>query len=225
MIEVRVAKLSKAQIAKMLKHQPFRIKKGNSDTVLLTESQVDKFDKNSRLGKAFTVKFGKEQVSAMKGSGLLGDIVGFINPTAGMLAKVVGLGVKPRRVRGRGSCKGNGIIGDLLSFGGKTLANFAIDKGSDYIKNKIKAIGTGRFRTATPKQRESLIRVRAKKHEKYLKQLEEGVRQPYKIRRKTGRKATPAQLAGLAKGRATRQRNIAARKGITGSALYAAGYR
>ena len=38
----------------------FRIKKGNSDTVLLTESQVDKFDKNSRLGKAFTVKFGKE---------------------------------------------------------------------------------------------------------------------------------------------------------------------
>ena len=70
MIEVRVAKLSKAQIAKMLKHQPFRIKKGNSDTVLLTEAQVQKFDKNSKLGKAFTVKFGKEQVSAMKGSGL-----------------------------------------------------------------------------------------------------------------------------------------------------------
>ncbi len=45
------------------------------------------------------------------------------------------------------------------------------------------------------------------------------------IRRKTGRTATPAQLAGLAKGRETRRRHIAVKKGKSGSALYAAGYR
>ncbi len=43
--------------------------------------------------------------------------------------------------------------------------------------------------------------------------------------RKTGRTLTSAQLEGLAKGRETRRRNIAAKKGKSGSALYAAGYR
>jgi hypothetical protein len=42
-----------------------------------------------------------------------------------------------------------------------------------------------------------------------------------KPRRKTGRKATPAQLAALARGRATRDANRLAKMG---GALYAAGY-
>ena len=42
-----------------------------------------------------------------------------------------------------------------------------------------------------------------------------------KPRRKTGRKATPAQLAALARGRATRDANRLAKMG---GALFAAGY-
>ena len=42
-----------------------------------------------------------------------------------------------------------------------------------------------------------------------------------KPRRKTGRKATPAQLAALARGRATRDAN---RRAQFGGSLYAAGY-
>ncbi len=137
MIPVQVAKLSRAQKIKLAKNQTFRIKEGSGDEVMLTEAQLQKFLKNTRLSKAYTLKFSKDQV-AVQGSGILADIAGFINPTAGMLAKVVGLGVKPRCVRGRCETKrGKGILGDLLSFGGKTLANFAIDKGVDYAKSKI----------------------------------------------------------------------------------------
>ncbi len=32
-----------------------------------------------------------------KGKGILGDIVGFINPTAGAVAKAVGLGMKKKK--------------------------------------------------------------------------------------------------------------------------------
>jgi hypothetical protein len=112
---------------------------------------------------AYTLKFSQDQV-AVQGSGILADIADFINPTAGILAKVVGLGVKSRCVRCRqGKKRGEGILEDLISFGGKTLANFAIDKGVDYAKSKIYSFGTGLIRTATPKQYKSLKRVRALK--------------------------------------------------------------
>ena len=42
MIPVKVAKLSRAQKIKLAKNQPFRIKEGSGDEVMLTEAQLQK---------------------------------------------------------------------------------------------------------------------------------------------------------------------------------------
>ena len=83
--ETQIGKLSKVQLNNLLKGKNVRIKKGTSHTINLTEAQVKKFHRNSRQGKALTIKLNQDQI-AKQGSGILGDVVGFINPTAGMLA-------------------------------------------------------------------------------------------------------------------------------------------
>lgn len=99
----------------------------------------------------------------------------------------------------------------------KTAGKFAVDKslelGGDYVKGKIEGLGLKGV-PATEKQRQALAFGRAKRAANILASGK-------KPRRKTGRKATPAQLAALARGRATRDAN---RRGQKGGALYAAGY-
>jgi hypothetical protein len=77
-----------------------------------------------------------------KGAGLVGDLLGMINPTMGTVAKTVGLGVKKtRKPRAR---KGKGIISDMAKSGLKALAPALIDAASNAAKNKISGMGAKR---------------------------------------------------------------------------------
>jgi len=286
--ETSIGKLSKVQLNNLLKGKRVRVKKGTSHTVNLTQEQLYKFNHNTSKGKALTIKLNQDQI-AKQGSGIIGDLVGLVHPTAGKLASMVGLGMKQKK-KGKGLAadliglvhptagklasivglgankKGNGIFDSLLSNAmfmssgrgmgdnlanslmmsagvhnklykpkklgagflenlakqaavnlAKTAGKFAVDKslelGGDYVKGKIEGLGLKGV-PATEKQRQALAFGRAKRAANILASGK-------KPRRKTGRKATPAQLAALARGRATRDAN---RRGQMGGALYAAGY-
>lgn len=213
--ETQIGKLSKVQLNKLLKGKNVRIKKGTAHTVNLTEAQLKKFNRNCKLGKAFTVKLNQDQI-AKQGAGILGDIAGFIHPVAGLVAKTVGLGMKKKK-------QGKGILGDIVGMIHPKAGEVA------------KAIGLGmrkRVRSPKAKQGKGFIENLAKQAAinlaktagkfavdkglelggNYVKGKIEGMG----MRKR--RAATPAQLAALAKGRAIRDANR------YGGALYAAGY-
>lgn len=237
-IKTSIGKLSDTQLRNLKKGKNVRIKRGTANTVFLTQEQLYKFNHNTSKGKALTIKLTPEQLVS-EGSGIISDLVGLVHPTAGKLASIVGLGAQK---------KGNGILDSLLSNAmfmssgrgmgrnkklgagflenlakqaavnlAKTAGKFAVDKslelGGDYVKGKIEGLGLKGV-PATEKQRQALAFGRAKRAANILASGK-------KPRRKTGRKATPAQLAALARGRATRDAN---RRGQFGGALYAAGY-
>ena len=102
--ETPVGKLSKVQLNNLLKGKNVRVKKGTAHTINLSEEQLKKFHRNSRQGKASTIKLTQDQI-AKQGGGILGDLIGLVHPTAGKVASMVGLGMKKR---------GKGIVGDLI---------------------------------------------------------------------------------------------------------------
>ena len=114
--ETEIGKLSKVQLNNLLKGKSVRVKKGTAHTLFLTETQLKKCHRNHRQGKACTIKLNQDQI-AKQGSGILGDIVGFINPTAGMLAKGIGLGMKKKQ--------GKGILGDIVGMINPTAGTVA----------------------------------------------------------------------------------------------------
>lgn len=215
--ETQIGKLSKYQLNNLLKGKNIRIKKGTAHTINLTETQLKKFHRNSRNGKALTIKLNQEQI-AKQGSGILGDIVGFINPTAGAVAKVIGLGVKK-------NYKGKGILGDIVGMINPTAGAVAkaVGLGMKKRKGKVlasKKIGNGFIENLA---KEAAINL-AKSAGKFAvdKSLElggnyiKGKIEGLGMRKK--RRATPAQLAALARGRAIRDANR------SGGALMPAGY-
>ena len=128
-----------------------------------------------------------------------------INPTAGMLAKAVGLGMKKR--------KGKGIMGDLansLMFSaGVPNKVFAPKKlGNGFIENLAKEAAINLAKSAGKFAVDKGLELGGN----YVKGKIEGLG----MRKK--RRATSAQLAALARGRAIRDANR------SGGALYAAGY-
>ena len=204
--ETQIGKLSKVQLNNLLKGKNVRIKSGTAHVIYLTEAQVKKFHRNARQGKAFTVKLNQDQI-AKQGSGLLGDLIGLVHPTAGMVAKTVGLGMKK---------KGKGLIipgyaGDILerglfdSFIGKKKGNGFL---ADFAKQKAIELAKTAGKFAVEKGTE----LAKDKASEFLINKIEGMG----ARRK--KVATPAQLAALAKGRAIRDANR------YGGALYAAGH-
>ena len=72
-----------------------------------------------------------------KGAGIVGDLLGMINPTMGTVAKTVGLGVKKTRK----PRKGKGIVGDLLGMINPTMGTVA------------KTVGLGAKKTRKPRAR------------------------------------------------------------------------
>jgi hypothetical protein len=177
--KTQIGKLSKVQINNLLKGKNVRVKKGTSHTINFTEAQLKKFHRNSRQGKALTIKLTHDQI-AKQGAGLFGDLIGLVHPTAGKVANMVGLGMKKK--------KGKGILGDLANFAlsktgvqkkilgtgflenmakeaainmAKSAGKFAIDKGADFAKGKIEGLGMRKKRRATPAQLEALARGRA----------------------------------------------------------------
>ena len=132
--ETQIGKLSKVQLNNVLKGKNIRIKKGTSHTIFLTESQVKKLNRNARQGKALTIKLNQEQI-AKQGSGLLGDLVGLVHPTAGMVAKAVGLGMKKNE-----GMKGKGLLGDLIGLVHPTAGMVAKTVGLSMKKKKGKGL-------------------------------------------------------------------------------------
>ena len=206
--ETQIGKLSKAQLNKLLKGKNVRIKKGTSHTINLTEAQIKKFNRNSRQGKALTIKFNQEQI-AKQGSGILGDVVGMIHPVAGILAKTVGLGMKKKK-------QGKGILGDVVGMIHPTAGILAKavglgmkkKQGNGFLENLAKEAAINLAKSAGKFAVDKGLELGGN----FVKGKIEGLG----MRRK--RTATPAQLAALAKGRAIRDANR------YGGALYAAGY-
>ena len=204
--ETQIGKLSKVQLNKLLKGKNVRIKKGTSHTINLTEAQLQKFNRNCRLGKAFTVKLNQDQI-AKQGSGILGDIAGFIHPVAGLVAKTVGLGMKKKK-------QGKGILGDIVGMihpkAGEVAKAIGLGmrkkQGKGFIENLAKQAAINLAKTAGKFAVDKGLELGGN----YVKGKIEGMG----MRRK--RSATPAQLAALAKGRAIRDANR------YGGALYVA---
>lgn len=234
--ETQIGKLSKVQLNKLLKGKNVRIKKGTAHTINLTEAQVKKFNRNCKLGKAFTVKLNQDQI-AKQGAGLLGDLAGFVHPVAGIVAKAVGLGMKKKR-QGKGILgdivgmihpqagavakavglgmrkkQGKGILGDLanslMSSAGVHNQVYKPKKlGNGFLQNLAKEAAINLAKTAGKFAVDKGLELGGN----YVKDKIEGMG----MRKR--RAATPAQLAALAKGRAIRDANR------YGGALYAAGY-
>jgi hypothetical protein len=224
--ETQIGKLSKVQINNLLKGKNVRVKKGTSHTINFTEAQLKKFHRNSRQGKALTIKLTHDQI-AKQGAGLFGDLIGLVHPTAGKVANMVGLGMKKK--------KGKGFLGDLIGLvhptAGKVanmvglgmkkkkgkgilgdLANFALSKTG--VQKKI--LGTGFLENMAKEAAINMAKSAGKfaidKGADFAKGKIEGLG----MRKK--RRATPAQLEALARGRAIRDANR------RGGALYPGGY-
>ena len=234
--ETSIGNLSKVQLNNLLKCKRVRVKRGTAHKVNLTQEQLYKFNHNTSKGKALTIKLNQDQI-AKQGSGIIGHLVGKIHPGVGKLANMIGLGMKQKKGRGlaadliglvhptagklasivglgaqkktyRPKTLGAGFIEDLAKQAAvnlaKTAGKFAVDKslelGGNYVKGKIEGLGLKGV-PATEKQRQALAFGRAKRLANILASGK-------KPRRKTGRKATPAQLAALAKGRATHAEKI-----------------
>lgn len=244
---VKISKLSKPQKRRLLKGDSVRVSLSNSqdaDEVNLTTDQIKKLELNQKLGKKYTLKLTKEQISKVgsgflsdamgyikrnpvireainagirggkkyahkgvdylsskahkkiedfqgfsgsgvkksifapnskpvgrilsnqthyktpmhhTGEGLIGDLAGLLHPTAGLVAKSLGMGLAKKRTMK----KGKGFLGDLAKSAVKSVAQKGIDAGASYLSNKVQ--GMGMKRKVTPKQLEHLAKARAMK--------------------------------------------------------------
>jgi hypothetical protein len=207
--ETQIGKLSKVQLNNLLKGKNVRIKSGSSHTLYLTETQAKKFHKHVRQGKALTVKLNQEQI-AKQGSGLLGDLIGLVHPTAGMVAKTVGLGMRKKQ--------GKGILSDLIGMVhptagmvAKTVGLGMTKKGKGFLGDLAKQAAINIAKSAGKFAVEKGTEIAKDKASEFLINKIEG------LGMRKRKAATPAQLAALAKGRAIRDANR------SGGALYPAG--
>ena len=236
--ETQIGKLSKVQLNNLLKGKNVRIKSGTSHVIYLTEMQAKKFHRHVRQGKALTIKLNQEQI-AKQGSGLLGDLIGLVHPTAGMVAKTVGLGM--RKKQGKGILgdligmvhptagmvaktvglgmkkKGKGMMSDLVNFGLQETTNALFrptKKGYDgkgFLGDLAKQAAINIAKSAGKFAVEKGTEIAKDKASEFLINKIEG------LGMRKRKAATPAQLAALAKGRAIRDANR------SGGALYVAG--
>jgi hypothetical protein len=89
-----------------------------------------------------------------RGDGLLGDVLGMVNPTVGAIAKTIGLGVKKRKPRAK---KGKGMMSNLAKAGLKAVAPILIDSASSAIKDKISGMGAKKRRGRPRKSGSSVL--------------------------------------------------------------------
>jgi hypothetical protein len=207
--ETQIGKLSKVQLNNLLKGKNVRIKSGSSHVIYLTETQAKKFHRHVRQGKALTIKLNQEQI-AKQGSGLLGDLIGLVHPTAGMVAKTVGLGMRKKQ--------GKGILSDLIGMVhptagmvAKTVGLGMTKKGKGFLGDLAKQAAINIAKSAGKFAVEKGTEIAKDKASEFLINKIEG------LGMRKRKAATPAQLAALAKGRAIRDANR------SGGALYVAG--
>ena len=245
MPEVSVAKLSPTQLRKMKNGKPFRITVAygtNGTNIHLNDLQYKGFIRNSKNGKSYTIIYEPP----VQGAGIVGDLAGFVHPAAGLLAKAVGLGMKKKATK-----RGKGIIGDLATMYNPSLGMVAKAVGLGMKKpRKTRGKGfLGDLAKTALNVGKSLITPDAIKGvlntgKDYL--IQEGTnyvgnKASDYLKDKIGfgmlRKASPKQLASLARARAMRKikpkttkpkwtkpkKTGSGRKKIYGSALRVAG--
>jgi hypothetical protein len=230
--ETKISKLSKVQKSNLKKGKSVRIKalalasgKGSADILYLTEKQVKGLDKNSKLGKAYTIKLSPEQISK-SGIGIISDLVGLVHPTAGKLASIAGLGVAKKKTK-----SGKGLISDLVGIVHPTAGKLASIAGlgmmedlatsamfSAGVHNKVLAprksgamtltSGNGFLENLAKEAAINIAKSAGKfavdKGSNFVKDKIEGMGRKKTTKGRAKKKATPAQLAALAKGRAIR---------------------
>ena len=207
--ETKIGKLSKVQLNKLLKGKNVRIKKGTAHTINLTEAQLKKFNKHCHLGKALTIKLTQDQI-AKQGGGILGTILSGaaglseliggpgsreasqVLGTIGGISNAVGLGMKKK--------KGKGIVGDLIG-----LVHPTAGKVASMVGLGMKKQGKGFLENIAKEAAKNMAKAAGKfvidKGAEFAKDKIEGMG----MRKK--RRATPAQLEALARGRAIRDAN------------------
>ena len=99
----------------------------------------------SKLSNYAHTKINELQPIEAEGEGILGDVLGIVNPTIGNIAKTFGLGVArkhsaPKKTKSK-TRKGKGILTDLAKTAMKSVANKGIEMGADFLKNKVTGMG------------------------------------------------------------------------------------
>lgn len=114
---------------------------------------INRVKKESHKGVSKLSNYAHSKINELQpieqGEGILGDVLGMINPTMGNVAKTFGLGVArkhsvPKKPKGK-TKKGKGIITDLAKSAVKSVANKGIEMGANYLKDKVSGMGNKRF--------------------------------------------------------------------------------
>jgi len=177
--ETKIGKLSKVQLNKLLKGKNVRIKKGTAHTINLTEAQLKKINKHCHLGKALTIKLTQDQI-AKQGAGILGTI---LSGAAG-LSELIG---------GPGSREASQVLGTIGGISNAVGLGMKKKKGKGILENIAKEAAKNMAKAAG--------KFVIDKGAEFAKDKIEGMG----MRKK--RRATPAQLEALARGRAIRDAN------------------
>ena len=119
--KTNIAKLSKAQISKLLKGHRVRIKSGTGHEISLSKEQHKKLTRAHKKGMGYTLQFDPYQID---------------------------MNYEPLRGKPNPKKKGEGIF-DIAKSVGKSVAPVLIDLASKELKNKIE--GTGKKRKACGK--------------------------------------------------------------------------
>lgn len=205
MPEVNIQKLSPTQLRKMRKGLPFRITAGSDTSIFLNDLQFKGFKRNTKNGKSYTIVYE----GVKEGSGILGAV---LSGAAG-LSDLIG---------GPGSREASQVLGTI---GG--ISN-AIGLGMKKTGKGMKKTGKGLLGDIAKELAINMAKSAGKfaidKGADYAKGKIEGLGML--------RKASPKQLASLAKARsmigmkkkAKKTGAGRSRKKIYGSALYPGGY-
>jgi len=123
----KLAKLSKAQISKLLNGHRVRVKHGSHHTVHLSNEQHKKLMKAHSKGASCCMEFDPYQMQHHQH----------------LREECEGDGVRGRRAGGR---RGGSFM-DFAKGAFKTIAPLAIDEGGKFLKSKIEGMGASKRRT------------------------------------------------------------------------------
>jgi hypothetical protein len=116
---------------------------------------INRVKKESHKGVSKLSNYAHSKINELQpveqGEGILGDVLGFINPTMGNVAKTFGLGARKHNIaptKKTRTKKGKGILTDLAKSAVKSVAKKGIEVGADFLKDKVSGMGNKRFADA-----------------------------------------------------------------------------
>lgn len=143
--KINIAKLSKAQIAKLLRGDRIRVKHGEGHSISLSQEQAKKVMSAHKKGKGCCVQFDPYQCDMHRGEGIFDSVKAVAAKVAPTLIQAGADELKKSLGHGK---KGKGMVSDLLKKAapvlknvGKAVAPALIQAGADELK---KSIGSGR---------------------------------------------------------------------------------